>query len=192
MPLQIDYPIVTSRLQLLPFTAADGDALYLLESDPQVKRYAGGTLTRTQTEKLLQTFITQLAKTGLGAIAIKEKKTGELVGVCGLYPDDNHDGVAELFFGLARHWWGQGLVTEACLALMDAAFQQLALERIVAKVNAENDRSLRVMARIGMHCVTDDQSAGKLRYERQRKANDREKQTTEKSREGRVNERIDH
>lgn len=164
--MTLNFPIETARLRLVPFTADDGDALYLLERDPEVKRYSGGTLTRTQTEKLLQTFITQLAETGLGAIAIKDKVTGELVGLCGLYPVDGDDAVAELFFGVARHWWGQGVATESCRSLIDAAFQQLPLARIIAKVNPENVRSIRVMERIGMRCVANECSAEELLYER--------------------------
>ena len=100
----IHYPLETPRLQLLPFTATDGDALYTLESDPAVKRFTGGVLTRQETEKLLQSFIKQFEQTGSGAIAIKRKDHGQMIGLCGLVPD-GPDG--ELFFGLARSAWQQ-------------------------------------------------------------------------------------
>jgi RimJ/RimL family protein N-acetyltransferase len=163
--MKIHYPLETPRLHLTPFTATDGDALYLLERDPEVKRYGGGTLTRLQTEELLQTFITQVAETGLGAIAIKQKTNAELIGLCGLYLDDSDNTRAELFFGLARHRWGQGFATEACHALVDAAFRQSGLRRIVAQVHQENVRSARVLERLGMRCVNRETPPPELTYE---------------------------
>lgn len=146
----IHYPLETPRLQLLPFTATDGDALYALESDPAVKRFTGGVLTRQETEKLLQGFIKQFEQTGSGAIAIKRKDHGQIIGLCGLVPD-GPDG--ELFFGLARSAWQQGFATEACHALLKAGFQQLHLHRIYAMVDPENVPSIRVLERLGLRLV---------------------------------------
>lgn len=146
--MTIQYPIETLRLQLTPFTAADGDALYTLESDPVVKRFTGGVLTRTETATLLQHFITQIAEQGLGAVAIKQKSTAQIIGLCGLVQDEQ-DG--ELFFGLARQAWGQGFATEACRALINAGFQQGGFPWIRAAVHPANTASIRVLERLGMH-----------------------------------------
>ena len=152
----LSYPIETARLALTPFSADDGDALYLMERDPAVKRFTGGTLTRTETEELLQGFITQVTATGLGAIAIKMKSSGELVGLCGLIVEEN---VGEIFFGLAHRAWGQGFGGEACQGLIQAGFQQLALPRIIATVDPANERSIRLLERLGMRLVHGDVAA---------------------------------
>lgn len=143
------YPIVTERLRLEPFGPGDGDALYVMESDPAVKRYAGGVLTRAQSEKQLHKFIDAVRTTGWGAIAIKLHATGEIVGLCGFYPTDAaHE--AEIFYGLARAAWGQGYATEAGQALVDAGVRHLGLGSIVASVHPENVRSVRVLEKIGL------------------------------------------
>ena len=152
----LDYPIETPRLSLTPFTVDDGDALYLMESDPAVKRFAGGILTRAETEQLLQGFITQVAATGLGAIAIKMKSSGELIGLCGLVVEEH---VGEIFYGLARRAWGQGFAGEACHGLIQAGFQQLALSCIIATVDPANERSIRLLDRLGMRLVRGDVTA---------------------------------
>ena len=146
------YPIETPRLRLEPFQASDTDALYRMESDAQVKQFAGGVLTRAQTEKLLKRFIESTRESGFGAIAIKLQGTNEIVGLCGLYLTSEGEGAeeAELFYGLARHAWGQGYATEACQALTTAAIQQTWLKKIVASVDPQNSRSIRVLERIGM------------------------------------------
>jgi len=150
--MSIQYPLDTLRLQITPFTAADGDALYTLESDPMVKRFTGGVLTRAETATLLQHFITQVAEQGLGAVAIKQKASGQIIGLCGLVQDEQ-DG--ELFFGLARQVWGQGFATEACRALIKAGFQQGGFPRIRALTHPANTQSIRVLERLGMRLISD-------------------------------------
>lgn len=159
--MRIHYPIETARLQLTPFTATDGEALYALESDPEVKRYAGGTLTRTQTEQLLARFIKQVAATGFGAVAIKLRTEATLIGLCGLYREGNE---TELFFGLARAAWGQGFATEACCGLIEAAFRLQLFPRIIARVDRTNSRSIHVLKRLGMQQVSTAESTPELCY----------------------------
>lgn len=154
--MRIHYPIVTERLALVAFTAADGDALYALESDPMVKQFTGGTLTRAETEQLLHHFITQVDQTGLGALAIKQRVDNQIVGLCGLIQDEQG---GELFFGLARRAWGQGLATEACRGLISAGFQQRKLARISALVDPANVRSIHVLDRLDMRLLPQETAA---------------------------------
>jgi RimJ/RimL family protein N-acetyltransferase len=45
---------------------------------------------------------------------------------------------------------GQGYATEAVHAVLHLAFDQLGLHRVVARIDARNDASLRLAARLGM------------------------------------------
>jgi RimJ/RimL family protein N-acetyltransferase len=157
--MRLQYPIETMRLHLEPFQESDGDALYVMERDPEVKKYAGGVLTREQSEKQLKKFIKIVSETGWGPVAIKLRGTNLIIGLCGFYgtPDPNE---AEIFYGLARDAWGQGYATEAAKALAVAGIQQLGLSSIIAPVNPENVRSIRVLEKIGMsfsHISTDSE-----------------------------------
>jgi RimJ/RimL family protein N-acetyltransferase len=155
--MSMQYPIRTARLYIEPFQAGDGDALYGMERDPEVKRYAGGTLTREQTEKMLHKFIATVREAGYGPLAIKLRHSGEdggehggeIIGLCGFYAT-TEAGEAEIFYGLAREAWGKGYATEAGRALIKAGIEQLGLKRIIAPVNPENQRSMRVLEKIGM------------------------------------------
>ena len=149
MPGRIAYPLETPRLRLEPFTEGDGDALFEMERDPEVKRYAGGVLTRQQTEKRLLKFIKLVNETGFGPVAIKMQATGQIIGLCGFYGTDDPQTI-EIFYGLARAAWGQGYATEAAKALAVAGMEQLEIARIIAPVNPENVRSVRVLKKIGM------------------------------------------
>jgi [ribosomal protein S5]-alanine N-acetyltransferase len=149
LDVRLIYPLETVRLRLEPFQESDGDALYEMERDPEVKRYVGGVLTRLQTEKLLKKFVESVRQTGMGAIAIKLRGTNRIVGLCGFYGTDVPD-QAEIFYGLARDAWGQGYATEAGKALAVAGTQQVGLSSIIASVHPQNVRSMRVLEKIGM------------------------------------------
>jgi ribosomal-protein-alanine N-acetyltransferase len=118
-----------------------------MERDPEVKHYAGGVLTRPQTERLLKKFIESVGATGWGAVAIKLRATHQIVGLCGFY-ETIEPQEAEIFYGLARDVWGQGYATEAGKALVVAGIQQLRLASIIAPVHPENFRSILGTSRI--------------------------------------------
>src|SRR3546814_12268996 len=63
----------------------------------------------------------------------------------------------EVAWRLARTAWGKGYAIEAAGAAVDLGFRQLGLAEIVAFTAVGNDRSRRVMQRLGMtHDVADD------------------------------------
>jgi RimJ/RimL family protein N-acetyltransferase len=57
---------------------------------------------------------------------------------------------AELGYWLAAHAWGRGYATEACDAVVDLGFGELALARIYAQVLVGNAASMRVLEKLGM------------------------------------------
>jgi len=145
----IRYPIISERLILSPFRETDFEALCAMESDRDVKEFTGGVLDRDQTMKLLSGFIEANSTTGLGAIAIRRKGIGEYLGLCGLVRESDAD-EAEVFYGLTRSAWGHGYATEACRALIDAAFTQLQVSSVFAIPDLANGASIRVLERAGM------------------------------------------
>jgi len=57
---------------------------------------------------------------------------------------------AELGYWLASNAWNFGFATEACRAIVDFGFRELALARIYAQVLAGNRASMRVLDKLGM------------------------------------------
>lgn len=55
-----------------------------------------------------------------------------------------------LFWALGADYRGQGYATEAARALIEFAFTQLSLKRIIAMTDYDNVRSMAVMTRLGM------------------------------------------
>jgi RimJ/RimL family protein N-acetyltransferase len=56
----------------------------------------------------------------------------------------------ELGWRLAQPFWGRGIATEAAAAAMELAFGVLGLSELLAYTAAANERSRRVMERLGM------------------------------------------
>lgn len=130
------------------FTLDDLDELAALRSDPEVMRYIGEQ-SRKKVEERLQYYISHYDSHRLGMWAVIHKATGKLIGWAGLIFLDGTPEV-EVGYGVAKDYWGQGLMTEAARACLRYGFERTALERIVAIAMPENVASWRIMEKLGM------------------------------------------
>jgi RimJ/RimL family protein N-acetyltransferase len=81
--------------------------------------------------------------------AVELQETGRLIGDCGLKTEE--DGrQAEIGFTLSREHQGEGYASEAVSRLLDYAFGDLALHRIIAIADQENAPSVALLERLGM------------------------------------------
>jgi len=90
-------------------------------------------------------------------LAVCLKHTGEFIGFISLNPheEDPEFGLGYVF---NSDYWGQGYATEGCRAVMDYIFGQLGADRIATGTGAANERSCRLLRRLGMRKI--DQSMG--------------------------------
>jgi [ribosomal protein S5]-alanine N-acetyltransferase len=75
--------------------------------------------------------------------------TGSLLGYADLALIDWQEQRARFGIALARAHWGKGIAAMAGKLMLEHTFETLNLKRIVAEVHASNERSLRLMARLG-------------------------------------------
>jgi RimJ/RimL family protein N-acetyltransferase len=145
--------LVTPRLALRPFAAAEGDDLHAMDGDDRVMRYIGTGLpgrTREQSAQALARMIVFAAdKPGYGLLHVRRRDAGVFVGGCGLYPLPDTDDV-EIAYRLPHACWGQGYATEMAQAVLAFGLRDLALARIVGVTHPENVASQRVLRKIGM------------------------------------------
>jgi RimJ/RimL family protein N-acetyltransferase len=71
-------------------------------------------------------------------------------------PHPAQEAALELGFHLRPSFWGQGLATEAALAVLEYAFSTLGIETIFAGHHPSNDASRRVLGKIGFVYVGDE------------------------------------
>ncbi len=73
-----------------------------------------------------------------------------MIGTCGFTSFDLPDNSAEVGYVLNRSRWGEELAPEALRAVLRFGFNYLGLHRIEAHYMVGNEKSLRVMQKVGM------------------------------------------
>jgi RimJ/RimL family protein N-acetyltransferase len=144
--------LITSRLHLRPFTAADHEAIHAVYSDPDVMRYVGHGAHRSMAEtvRALRVYADILAAHGYSFLAVVERDGGALVGDAGLNPLGGRGPDVELGYTVAHEAWGRGYATEVGRALVEHAFGTLGVPRVVAQVEPDNAASRHVLEKLGM------------------------------------------
>jgi RimJ/RimL family protein N-acetyltransferase len=154
----VNVHVVTERLALRQFTERDVDLLVKLDSDPDVMHYiTGGRQTpREEIERdVLPRWLRYHAEApGLGFWAAEERASGAFVGWFHLRPDEGHpDDEPELGYRLRRSAWGKGYATEGCRALIDKAFAEHGVRRVLVHSMVVHTASRRVMEKSGLRLV---------------------------------------
>jgi RimJ/RimL family protein N-acetyltransferase len=138
----------TSRLILREFSEADIPELVPLIGAREV---AATTLRipHPYEEKHAREFFATAPKENELRLAIRLRDTGRLCGGIGLHPDASLP-QAELGYWIGVPYWGNGYATEAATAVVKYGFEKLKLERIFAGHFKGNEKSGRVLQKIGM------------------------------------------
>lgn len=143
--------LVTERLRLRGWRDADRDPFAQLNADPAVGEMLGGTLTRGQSDALVDRAMDQWATEGRSLWAVERLSDGAFLGTIGLsVPSWAPEPAPEVGWRLAAWAWGHGYATEGAAAAVRFAFRQLDLPEIVSYTAVVNLRSRRVMERLGM------------------------------------------
>ncbi len=142
----------TERLELRRFTLDDAPFVLQLLNEPSFLHFIGDRgvrdLQQARTyvrERILRSY----EQFGFGIYLVELKSSAEPIGTCGLVKRDGLKDVDIGFAFLPRHW-SQGYATEAAAAVMRYGLDDLGLPRIVAVANADNERSFRVLEKIGL------------------------------------------
>ena len=154
IPWAPEYPIETERLLLRPHRLGDLDDLLVYHSDPEVVRYIPWPArTRAETESALanrtrQGIVFEPGQWLVLAIVLREQN--RVIGEVLLKYDDETDARGELGYAMARDVAGNGYGTEAARAVLALGFGSFGLHRIVARLDARNGASARLLERLGM------------------------------------------
>ena len=144
--------IRTARLLMRRWRDEDRGPFAALNADPAVMEHMTATLTRDQSDAHVDRIEACWNERGLGLWAIEVPGVAPFIGYVGLWPADDLTGAGTVEVGwrLARAHWGNGYATEAACEALRFGFEQVGLDEIVSFTVPQNQRSRRVMERIGL------------------------------------------
>ena len=143
----------TSRLLLRRWREADLEPFAALNSDPDVMRHFPGRMTASESDAFAAMVEATLAEQGWGLWAVEVVDGAPFIGFVGLNRpsfEAHFMPAVEIGWRLARPHWGNGYATEAAVAATAFGFDALGLDEIVSFAVPANERSRKVMERLGM------------------------------------------
>jgi RimJ/RimL family protein N-acetyltransferase len=148
------YPIRTARLLLRPLTEADVGDLVEYRSIPEVCRYvpfepqkAEDVITRINGVWRQQTLQQEDDSITLGAELVD---SGKMIGDLMVRWLSAEHRCGEIGYVFSPAYSGQGYATEAAHAGLHLAFDYFGWHRVIAKLDARNSASARLVSRLGM------------------------------------------
>lgn len=144
--------IETPRLRLRRFAPGDAAFVLALVNDPDWLANIGDRNVRSLDDArryLEERVIAMYERLGHGMYLVEAKPAGTPIGMCGLVKRPGLDDV-DIGFAFLPAWRGQGFAREASEAVLAHGHGDLGLARIVAIVAMANERSIRLLEKIGL------------------------------------------
>ena len=145
--------LVTERLLLRRWRDEDREPFFRMCQDAEVMRYLLPVADRAASDALVDRIDAHFYTNGFGRWVAERRNTGEFIGTIGLLIPRvtfAFSPCVEVGWRLTRAAWGNGFASEGAAAAMKAGFEQLGLTEIVSMTALQNERSWRVMERLGM------------------------------------------
>lgn len=148
--------IETDRLLLRKYKITDADDIYSnWVRDLEVSRFWAWKPHENieETKSLLLEWIENYNKTDNYHWVIVIKELSEAIGYIYLNDINDEEKSASIHYLISRRFWNQGIVTEACRAVLDFSFNKIGITRIHTHHHIDNPTSGKVMKKAGMHYI---------------------------------------
>lgn len=146
------FPVLESnRLIFRAFEYADVPKLFGMRSNDEVMKYLDTYYHQSEADSRLmiegihQSF---LKKEGINWV-IEEKDSGDFVGYIGFWRMMKENVRAEIGYALHPDFWNCGYMTETGRIILEFGFNSLHLHSVEANVNKENQRSMKLLEKLG-------------------------------------------
>jgi RimJ/RimL family protein N-acetyltransferase len=143
----------TQRLILREFKVEDWAEVLAYQSDPRYMQfYTFACRSVDNVKDFIQMFLDQQEQQPRTKfqLAVTLKSNGRLIGNCGVRLEKPDALKGDIGYEMSPEHWGQGYATEAARMMVDFGFVKLHLHRIWAECVADNQRSVRVLKKLGM------------------------------------------
>ena len=146
----------TERLILRPFESSDDQALFALDSNPNVHLYIeNNPATKIeQVQENIKSLQNQYKQNGIGRFVVELKDTKEVIGWAGLKfiteEENGHVNFHDLGYRLREEFWRKGYAYEAATKWLDHAFSVMKIPTVYASAHIDNIGSNKILKKIGL------------------------------------------
>jgi ribosomal-protein-alanine N-acetyltransferase len=144
--------IDTERLELFEFVPADASFVRQLVNSPKWISFIGDRGVKTDADAVRyieERLASSYRRFGFGLYLVCLRESSTSVGMCGLVRREHLNDV-DLGFAFLPEHEKSGYAAEAAAAVLDYARKELGLKRIVAITMRENERSIKLLRRLGL------------------------------------------
>lgn len=138
----------TQRCSLFRLNDNDYEDLKMIYINENVRKYLGGAIPEVHTySKFLDTL--QRSDQGAHYWTVRLKALNSCIGLVSL--DSHTDGInTEVSYEFLPEWWGHGYAREVIQQVLNYAFNELNLSKVIAETQAANLSSCRLLEKLGM------------------------------------------
>ncbi|MFE3867739.1 GNAT family N-acetyltransferase [Flavobacterium sp. LS2P90] len=146
----------TERLILREMLPSDAEALFEMDSNPNVHQYLWKKpLTSIdQVYKYIEMVRNQYLENNIGRFVVVLKESNELIGWAGIKYNteivNNKIHFYDIGYRLNEKFWGKGYTSEASFAWLDYGFNVMKIKVMEAAAHTGNIASNRILQKIGM------------------------------------------
>jgi ribosomal-protein-alanine N-acetyltransferase len=148
--------ISTERIFMRKFKKEDMDEFYEIVKKHEVGEWLGlgKGMSFEESEDYINRIIKHWTLHNFGVWAVTHKSNKEILGHCGLRYINNTEDI-EIIYLLDPVFWRKGIATEAGNAAVQYAFNILKIDKLLARIRPNNNRSKNVINKIGFKFIGD-------------------------------------
>lgn len=146
------FPILkTNRLTLRKIGKKDAIAIFNMRSNNRVNQFIGRENMKdvSSAEELIEKTVKAYNDKKAIAWAGILRENEEIIGTCGFNSIDFVNNKAEIGGEMSPDYWGKNIALEAVSLIVDFGMKQLHLNRIEAKIDAENRGAIALVEYLG-------------------------------------------
>lgn len=144
--------ILTRRLRLRSWHAGDAERFHKGCNTPDVMRWLGGVQNKAQLRQDVAYFAALEKRAGFTFWVVERRRDDAFLGFAGIIPIEEEDcpfaGAVEIGWRLRQDVWRRGYGYEAAAAVLDYAFGELGLPKIVSRTAKGNVASIALMRKL--------------------------------------------
>lgn len=139
--------IETNRCTMYKLHNRDYEKIREIYTNIKVREFLGGVVSDEKFKYSFKNMLTCEDNSFYYVVRLKENN--EVIGLVSL--DKHHDGInTELSYQFMTQYWGCGYAKEVIQRVIDYAFNELMIKKIVAETQTANKASCKLLQKVGM------------------------------------------